>query len=381
MKFKTVVITKKKLAVFFAVCLSVPALAAAVKFMPEKTVSVFKTEDNIYEDILSEGLPNGEEKSLNIKSVLSKILGFDIDEPETIISEYSPVFDGTTSAGEEPEEIDEAEETPAEDMPRETAEDTAENTPIYEPPLPDKEQIDTAVNLQMNNATEYDVDLSALCANELPFEVNSGEAQVLVIHTHTTECYDGDQMNGETERSIDDAVNVIAVGNEICAVLEENGIKTIHDTTYHDYPSYQGSYTRALSTIETQLANNPSIQIVLDIHRDAFVYSDGSKLAVTCEQNGISAAQVMLVVGTNSMGLWHDNWQDNLTFAAKIQNAAEIMYPGLMRPINLRTERFNEHMTKGSLILEVGSNGNTLSQAKEGARYVARAIAAVLNAK
>lgn len=377
MKFKTVVITKKKLAVFFAVCLSVPVLAAAVKFMPKRTVSVFKTEDNIYEDILSEGLPSNEEKSLNIKSVLNKILGFDIDEPETIISEYSPVFDGTTSANEETEKIDETEETPAEDTPQETAEDT----PVYEPPLPGKEQIDTAVNLQMNNATEYDVDLSALCARSLPFEVNRDEAQVLVIHTHTTECYDGDQMNGETERSTDDNVNVIAVGNEICAVLEENGIKTIHDTTYHDYPSYQGSYTRALSTIETQLANNPSIQIVLDIHRDAFVYSDGSKLAVTCEQNGIAAAQVMLVVGMNSMGLWHDNWQDNLTFAAKIQNAAEIMYPGLMRPINLRTERFNEHMTKGSLILEVGSNGNTLLQAKEGARYVARAIAAVLNAK
>lgn len=167
----------------------------------------------------------------------------------------------------------------------------------------------------------------------------------------------------------------------ICRVLEENGIKTVHDTTYHDYPSYQGSYTRALSTIETQLKNNPSIEIVLDVHRDAFIYSDGSKLAVTCEENGISTAQVMLVVGTNSMGLWHENWQENLKFAAKIQNAAEIMYPGVMRPINLRKERFNEHMTKGSLILEVGSNGNTLAQAKEGGKDVARAIAAVLNAK
>ena len=79
------------------------------------------------------------------------------------------------------------------------------------------------------------------------------------------------------------------------------------------------------------------------------------------------------------MGLWHENWQENLKFAAKIQNAAEIMYPGVMRPINLRKERFNEHMTKGSLILEVGSNGNTLAQAKEGGKDVARAIAAVLN--
>lgn len=372
MKFKAIVVTKKKILLFAAISVCTAACAAAA-LMSERTVNVFKTQDKAYEEILAEGLPDSSEKSFDIKSLISKLLGFDIDEPETIISEYSTVFDGTTHE----------EDFGAEDNISETELDDSgdDENAVSEPPLPDKAQICSSVGLKLNNATEYDVDVNELCAEELSINADSGEPLVLVMHTHTTECYDGDEMNGETERNTDDAVNVTAVGNEICAVLEENGIKTIHDTTYHDYPSYQGSYTRALATIENQLKNNPSIKVVLDVHRDAFVYPDGSKLTVSCEENGEPTAQVMIVAGTDSMGLWHDNWRENLKFAAKIQNAAEIMYPGLMRPINLRTERFNEHMTKGSLILEVGGNGNTLDEAKAGGRDVARAIAAVLNAK
>lgn len=369
MRFKTIVITKKTVAIAAGAILAVLGGLMCTRFNA-KTVDVF-SEQAPYERILSEGLPDSEEKHFSIKSIVDKIIGFDIDNPQTIIGEYSPVFKGDSSKKtDEPPEEGTSE--------KEERDEPASPT---EPPMPDKAQICSAENLDLNNATDYNVDVNALCAEELTFKVDGDEPQVLVMHTHTTECYDGDQMSGETERNTDETLNVVAVGEEICRVLEENGIKTLHDKTYHDYPSYQGSYTRALSTIENQLAANPSIKIVLDVHRDAFIYSDGSKLKVECEQNGVSASQVMLVVGSNSMGLWHENWRENLKFAAKIQNAANIMYPGLMRPINLRTERFNGHTTNGSLILEVGSNGNTLSQAKEGGKYVARAIAAVLTAK
>lgn len=368
MNFRTIVITKKKLIIAAAAVMTAAFAAAAAVFMPENSAEVFRVSENTYEDILSEGLPDNEERNIDIKGIISKLLGFDTGRPETIISEYSAVFERTTPneeySGEDNIEIA----------------DTAESKNAY-PAMPDKNQISSSVGLKINNATEYNVDIDALCSEELNINADSDLPQVLVVHTHTTECYDGDAMSGETERSTDENVNVVAVGNEICNVLEANGIKTVHDTTYHDYPSYQGSYTRALGTIKSQLDNNPSIKAVLDVHRDAFVYSDGSKLRVACEENGVNTAQVMIVAGTDSMGLWHDNWRENLKFAAKIQNAAQIMYPGLMRPVNLRTERFNEHMTMGSLILEVGSNGNTLDEAKEGGRDVAYAIAAVLNAK
>ncbi|MCH5210029.1 MAG: stage II sporulation protein P [Oscillospiraceae bacterium] len=382
MKFKTIVITRKKIRLCFSVLLSFAICAAVAFIVAKRPVAVFKVNDDIYKEILSEGLPDNGKKSPDLKAVINAILGFDIDRGETIISEYMSVFDGTTDEIL-PEENRDREDSPEteENTDRHKTTDTEEDGNTSEPPFPDSARIASASGLQMSNATKYSVDLNALCAEELAFDTDTDGPQVLVMHTHTTECYDGDQANGETERNTNEEFNVIAVGNEICAVLEENGIKTIHDTTYHDYPSYQGSYTRALGTIENQLKNNPSIKIVLDVHRDAFIYPDGSKLRVACEQNGVSTAQVMIVAGTDSMGLWHNNWRENLKFAAKIQNAAGIMYPGLMRPINLRTERFNEHATMGSLILEVGSNGNTLSEAKIGGRYAARAIAAVLTAK
>jgi stage II sporulation protein P len=379
MQFKTVIITRKKI-IFTLICIAALLFIGGMLFFLRtsgKTVDVFKDNSISYEDILAEGLPIENEKKFDLKNVINKIIGFDFDEPETIVENYSTAFDGSDNEEEyyEPE--------PAETDLDET-ETSDEAAPIEENPteeqsdFPTKEQICTSVGLSLSNATNYDVDIDSMCADEMPISIDDDGPQVLVVHTHTTECYDGDEMSGETERTTDSAYNVIEVGNVICDTLESYGIKTYHDTTYHDYPSYQGAYTRTLGTISSRLEEYPSIKMVLDIHRDAFVYSDGSKLTVTSDQNGIRTAQVMLVCGTDSMGLEHENWRENLKLAAKIQNAAEIMYPGLMRPLDLRTERFNMHMTKGSILIEVGSNGNTLDEAKEGGKDIAKAIAAVL---
>ncbi len=378
MKFKTFVITKRKLtAVTLSTVMVISGIVAA-KVLAVRSVRVFKASDTVYKDILSEELPDKEEKHISIKNIINRVVGFDAESPETIIEEYSPIFERTTSDEPQTSESEGIEEVQEDNK---SDEQNTEQIPQEEPLLPDKTAICTANGLKINNATNFDVDADAMCAEEISLSAGTSEPLVLIVHTHTTECYNGDEMSGETERNTDDTLNVVAVGEEIKAVLAENGINSVHDTTYHDYPSYQGAYSRTLTTIENQLKANPSIKIVLDIHRDAFIYPDGSKLSVSYDDRGEKTAQVMLVVGTNSMGLWHDNWRENLKFAAKIQNAAEIMYPGLMRPINLRTERFNEHMTLGSLIWEVGSNGNSLEEAKRGGREAARAMAAVLNAK
>lgn len=374
MKFKTIIMTRRTLTLTAAAILGMSASMGAFLAVKNKSIPTFEIKEETYSQILKDGLPNAEGFSLDL--IKNKLLGFDIDKPETIIGKYSAAFGGTTPQRGD----DAAEEAVPTAEPASETEPPAEthDQPAEPPQLPTHEQICSSLGLKLNNATAYNINVDDLCAEELAIKPDSDDVQVLVMHTHTTECYMGDEMNGETERTTDDNKNVIAVGREICAVLESYGIKTLHDTTYHDYPSYQGSYTRAMSTIDARLKEHPSIKAVLDIHRDAFVYSDGSRLRVACDQNGTETAQVMLVTGTNSMGLWHDNWKENLKFAAKIQNSAEIMNPGMMRPINLRTERFNGHMTLGSLILEVGSNGNTLEEAKEGGRNVARAIAAAL---
>lgn len=375
MKFKTIIITKRTFIAGLGVLAALTAVmaAAAVNALNPKAVETFN-DTELYEDILSQGLPNGERKGKSFKEILNMVLGFDVDKPESIIEEYSNI-PGTVMAAKTPKPQATPSKIPAEEEKKEEIQDApAQDNPA----MPDKAMICSSVGLELNNATGYSVDVNAMCAEELAFKYEEDKPQVLIVHTHTTECYNGDQMSGETERNTDEALNVCAVGEVIREELEKYGIKTIHNKTIHDYPTYTTAYSSALKTIQAELDNNPSINVVLDIHRDAYVYSDGSKLTVTCEQNGVSTAKVMLVVGTNSRGLWHDNWRENLKFAAKIQNSAALMYPGLMRPINLRTERFNGHTSLGSLILEVGSNGNTLAQAKEGGRDAARAIAAVL---
>ncbi len=375
MRFRSIFIKnfRIKLIIFTAII----ALTAAVfiLFAKKDSVPVFNEKnDSEYIEILDSGLIHKESKQ-GIVQKIKEIIGFNTDKPETIISDFSPVFDDKPKP--EVTEPPQATESPAH---TEHPKEEQKSAPVQ---FPSKQQILTAEKLEINNATSYSVDLKELCAKENSFSIerNSAEPQILIIHTHTTECFDGDAMNGETERNTNEEKNIVAVGNVIAQTLEQNGIHCVHDKTVHDYPSYQGAYTRELSTINYNLKQYPSIKAVIDVHRDAYIYPDGSKLTVKYDRNGVSTARVMLVIGTDSLGLSHPNWRDNLSFASKIQNAADIMYPGMMRPINLRRERFNMHTTKGSILIEIGSNGNTLAEAKEGGKNIANSLSAVLLAE
>lgn len=383
MRFCSIVITKRKLFLIALITGAAAVLGGAFIWInSSRTVSVFNEDEQIYEDILKEGLPDAESADKSFSDILKGILGFDIEKPETIIGEYSPIFD-TAKNAEQPSEEPQTSPESTPSVPEEKKEEMTakeENTAGDMPELPSYEQICSSTGIEVNNATNYSVDPDALCSEPLSFTINKEEPQILIVHTHTTECYDGDNMYGESERNTDESKNVIAVGEAMKEVFESYGIKCIHDKTVHDYPTYQGAYTRELSTVEKNLAQYPSIKMVFDVHRDAYIYPDGSKLTVTCEQNGISTAKVMIVCGTDAMGLDNPNWRENFKLAAKIQNAAQIMYPDLMRPINLRQERFNMHKTTGSLLFEIGSNGNTLAQAIEGGKDLAYAVSAVLMA-
>ncbi len=230
--------------------------------------------------------------------------------------------------------------------------------------------------VKVSNSTAYNVNPLNYAKEKLGFSLDFKGPQVLIVHTHTTECYSPlSYERGAPDRSLTESENMIAVGEAMREELEKNGISTIHDKTVHDYPSYNSAYQKAASTIQKNLKNHPSIKVVLDVHRDAVTRDDGSKLRLLTKN--ADAAQIMLVVGTN-VNLQHDTWQENFKFASKIQVCAEEMYPSLMRPIDLREERFNQQYTKGSLIVEVGANGNTLAEATEGARNFALVVSKVL---
>ncbi|MCH5211386.1 MAG: stage II sporulation protein P [Oscillospiraceae bacterium] len=367
-RFKAVIITKKNLTKAAIAILAVSACAGVcfgIKHSEPEAVAVFSDA----ETILNEGMPRSDDFS--IKKFIASVLGFDADKPETIIEGSSEIFKAAAETTETPEIVtDSPTEQPVAE-PNEPVTDDIE--------LPSHDEIIAATNIQIKNATQYSVDLGALCAQPLETILDKGDSpEVLIMHTHTTECYAGDEMSGEGERTTNESYNVCAVGDIIAETLEGYGISVIHDKTIHDYPSYQGAYTRAMNTINSDLETYPNVKVVLDIHRDAYVYSDGTKLRVAANVNGSDTAQVMLVLGTDSMGLYHPYWRSNLSLATKIQSAAEIMYPGLMRPIDLRSERFNMHATKGSILIEIGSNGNSLAEAKSSAGYIGNAIAAAL---
>ena len=167
---------------------------------------------------------------------------------------------------------------------------------------------------------------------------------------------------------------MVSIGDEVARVLSMGGISVLHDRSYHDYPSYNGSYGNARMSIEEYLRQYPSIQMVLDIHRDAIDGADGNQLDTQGTVDGQSSAQLMVVVGTDATGNFHPAWQKNLSLALKLTTVLERADPGITRPINLRAERFNMDLTPGSLLIEVGGAGNTHEEAILAANALARGI-------
>lgn len=250
------------------------------------------------------------------------------------------------------------------------------------PPLP--RSLADAGQITIAGGCSYPVDKAALLNRPSQLDLTGGGPKILIVHTHGSEAYTP-EPGWEYEplldhRTLEADRSVIAVGEALANTLESHGIDVLHDGTLNDYPSYNDSYWTCLDKIEAWLTRFPDIQMVIDIHRDAVEDPSGGAKALSSTQNGKTAAQLMLVVGTDQGGLSHPDWEENLANALKLQSVLEGHYPGLCRNLDLRTERFNQHMTPGSLLVEVGTNGNTLPQALHAAELLGDGIARMLNA-
>ena len=205
---------------------------------------------------------------------------------------------------------------------------------------------------------------------------------MLIIHTHGSESYtpDGDDVYTESDpsRTEDKNYNMVRIGDELAEVLESRGIGVIHDRELYDYPSYTGSYGRSLEAAKEYISQYPSIKIVLDIHRDA-LEGDGITYKTSAQIPSVGpCSQIMFVVGTDGSGLEHPNWRENLKFAAALEKACNDKYPTLARPITISSSRYNQHLTTGALIVEVGTNGNTLQESLTAIRLFGDAASDVL---
>ena len=224
----------------------------------------------------------------------------------------------------------------------------------------------------------YRPDLQKLIVQQPKWSLAGEGPKVLIVHTHATEGYQ--KLPGQTYeeygayRTLDDDYNMVSIGDEVARVLEAGGIGVVHDRSYHDYPSYNGSYGNARASIEEYLRKYPSIEMVLDIHRDASDGADGKQLTTSAVVGGQKSSQLMVVVGTNASGNYHPGWQDNLSAALQLTAMLERQEPGITRPIALRSERFNMDLTKASLLIEVGGAGDTHDQAIMAANALARGL-------
>jgi len=243
-------------------------------------------------------------------------------------------------------------------------------------------------DVSIKNDSAREIDLAALGREPLALELNSEGPHVLIIHTHGSEAYTptAEDMYTESDpyRTEDKTKNVIHVGDMLAKALEAHGLSVIHDREIYDYPSYTGSYSRSGAAVEEYLRTYPSIAIVIDLHRDALGSGD-VVYKTRAETKSGECAQVMLLVGTGDNGLEHPHWPENLKLGLYLQNAMEDSYPTLARPLVIKSERYNQHLSTGSLILEVGSTGNTLDEAVRGVELfgdaAGKALAALIKSE
>lgn len=312
----------------------------------------------------------------------------ELDLWERLVVDQSALLrQGLSGAGEEEPE----EGTNLDQLPQSTAAATPEPTPAGTA-APDASSVvertlvvsggegyEETQGLYLYNRTDLSVDMEAAWSAGVNITLEDTGPQILLVHTHGSEAYTPDGTDVYTpsdnnSRTLDENYNVVRVGDEMAEVFTEMGFTVLHDRTLYDYPEYNGAYSRSGAAIQSYLEEYPSIRLVLDIHRDALVDSDGTVYKAVTTVDGEKTAQVMLVLGSGSS---HPNWQANLSLALRVQKSLDTLYPTLARPITLRGSVYNQNLSPGSLLVEVGTHGNTLQEALRAARCFARAAGQV----
>ena len=239
---------------------------------------------------------------------------------------------------------------------------------------------DTYENITVRNTTpSHSIDIKSAVEKSATLQISDKSAPtVLIFHTHTTESYEllnyGWYTTEYVTRSNSPDRNMVRVGTAICEELTKMGIGVVHDKEIHD-TQYTGAYDRSRESIEKIMAQNPSMQVVIDVHRDAIKQSDGTRIKPTAEINGKKAAQIMIIAGCEDGKVTaFPRWEENLTFALQLQKTAETKYPGLMRPVLFSARKYNMDITPCSVLLELGSDSNTLEEAEYSGHLIGKAL-------
>ncbi|MBO5247803.1 MAG: stage II sporulation protein P [Clostridia bacterium] len=238
-----------------------------------------------------------------------------------------------------------------------------------------------ASSLSVNNSTDLDIDMDQLLEHVPDLDLSGDGPQILIVHTHTSESYNEtgqDWYADQDTRTTDNSRNMVRMGEVLSEALTRAGYGVIHCQKRHD-EDFNASYANSLKTVEAYLKKYPSIAVVIDLHRDSLIGTGGTKYRPTVTVNGVEMAQVMFLMGVGNEDYPHPHWEENLSLAAWIQREADQTYPGWMRPILVRGLLYNQHLSKGAMLVELGACGNTPAEAETAARCFGEVCAAALD--
>ncbi len=243
----------------------------------------------------------------------------------------------------------------------------ATEAPATAPTAPLFEKEDAGL-VYLRNFSGREADVAA--ALEAPLEISLDRA--ILLHTHATESYTSspgqDYAESADYRTLDPRYNLIAVGAALEGLLTEGGMEITRDETLHDYPSYNGAYEAARVTAQALLEEWPRA-LLLDIHRDAALGADGQQVHTAVDSPWGDAAQLLFVIGTD-----HPAWEQNFRLAVHLTVRLEQLCPGITRGVVLRTYGYNQDLTPGAVLVEVGTAGNSQTEALAATQALARAI-------
>ncbi len=350
-----------------------------------------------------------------LKGLIKAIFNFDLDTPLSILNVQSPLFlsyynkeykeklamqDQPPVSGPSPSPVEVSPKasapvsTPTPGTVSHTPAASATPAPTDIAPISaitfeedengekDKTDIVKQDKIEIHNYTSFKINLEELLKEPFKMSFAKKGPKVLIYQTHTSESYVLNEKDlGKTNVPIynkDPKYNVVRVGDELTKNLKKYGIDVLHNGTVHD-TNHPAAYGASLKTLQKYIKSYPSLKVTFDIHRDGL--GNGQKLRAVTKVNGKNAAQIMFVVGTNGNGLPHPNWKENLKFAIQLQQVLNEKYPGLAKPIWISKNRYNQQVTNNSLIIEVGGDGNLLSECLESTKYLAEAINSIINKK
>ncbi|WP_461205573.1 stage II sporulation protein P [Clostridium sp. DL1XJH146] len=293
-----------------------------------------------------------DENYLSLSNIIYTNFGINIWQPSTILVKEMAFLDGFYN-GDSYERAASDEKNSNDDLDNP---DTSQD---------DNFQLDEEDLVQKNEDEMLD---AGVVFNEALVKPMSSEPQILIYHTHTCESYkpaSGTSKNKEE--------SVCAVGEELKNQLEKYGIKTIHDTTYHDVEDYVHAYSYSRDTLNSYMQQYGEFDLVIDLHRD----SVEDKNSITVNLNGESCAKFMFVLT-----------KDNPYFSTTVENVngmidiSNELFPGISKNVLYRNRGvsfYNQDLSENALLIEVGSFVNTLDEAKNSTKYIARIIAELFN--